>query len=58
MFLREARVLAPSVKMSFGMGIRPCSNGSRRGWMYRGGFCGGGVEVEGESGSAIDWMDV
>lgn len=37
------------MKMSLGMGMRPCSKGSRRGCMY---VCdcvciGGGVEVEG-----------
>lgn len=30
---REVRVWVASGKMSFGRGIRPCSNGSRRGWM-------------------------
>lgn len=37
-----------SEKMSFGMGIRPCSNGSRRGWIMV-----GACDVEGSIGSVM-----
>lgn len=58
MSLREVRVWVASGKMSFCKGIRPCSNGSRRGWMYGGGVvdCGGGAgveEVDGVEGSVM-----
>lgn len=46
---REVRVCEPSVKMSFGKGMRPCSKGSRRGCMYTDG-CDG---VEGCPGGAV-----
>lgn len=32
--LRGPRVWVPSEKMSLGMGMRPCSNGSLRGCIY------------------------
>lgn len=38
--------------MSLGIGMRPCSKGSRRGCMYLCVCIGGGVEVEGEGGSS------
>lgn len=37
------------MKMSLGMGMRPCSKGSRRGCMNVCVCIGGGVEVEGGS---------
>lgn len=43
------RVRVPSVKMSLGMGRRPCSKGSRRGRRRRGGEAEVEVEVEGWS---------
>ena len=40
-----------SEKMSLGMGRRPCSKGSRRGWIREIGSLGGNEEEEGEG----DW---
>lgn len=53
--LWEARVWKASVKMSLGMGMRPCSKGSRRGCMYVCCVCvDGGVEVEGVGSTESD----
>lgn len=52
--LNEIRVCAGSEKMSFGIGNRPCSKGSRRGWITVvdvGG--GGGVDGADSGGGSV-----
>lgn len=50
--------MSPSVKISFGIGIRPNSNGSRRGWSVIGSVGGESEVVGGEMSDSIgEWEE-